>query len=121
MRKWEIVEGNLASPQGFRAAAAAAGIKKLPGALDMALIFSDSPQTTAAGLFTTNLAAAAPVVVSRQHLAESRGTCRAVVVNSGNANACTGSAGMRTAKETARAAANLLELETRQVLVASTG
>jgi glutamate N-acetyltransferase/amino-acid N-acetyltransferase len=121
MHSWEPVEGNLATPRGFRAAAVAAGIKKAPGALDLALIVSDAAETTAAGAFTTNLVAAAPVVFSRRNLAESRGRARAVVVNSGNANACTGRAGLRTAQETARAAAKALGLSPQQVLVASTG
>ena len=119
--KWEAIEGNLATPLGFRAAAVAAGIKKTRDALDLALIFSDSPATTAAGVFTTNRVAAAPVLLSRQNLVESRGRCRAIVVNSGNANACTGRAGMHTAEETARVAGELLGIEPSQVLVASTG
>jgi len=121
MPKWESVEGNLATPLGFRAAAVAAGIKKTRDALDLALIFSEAPATTAAGLFTTNRVAAAPDLVSRQNLVESRGCCRAIVVNSGNANACTGREGLHTAQETARVAAELLEIEPAQVLVASTG
>ncbi len=87
----------------------------------MALIFSDSPATQAAGVFTTNRVAAAPVLLSRRNLVESRGRCRAIVVNSGNANACTGKEGTHTAEETARAAAELLEIDPSQVLVASTG
>ncbi len=119
--KWQIVEGDLAAPAGFRAAAVAAGIKKKRDALDLALIFSDSPSTTAAGVFTTNRVAAAPVHLSKKHLVESRGRCRAIVVNAGNANACTGRGGMQVAEETARAAADVLGIETSQVLVASTG
>src|SRR5208282_3481121 len=80
-----------------------------------------SPTTTAAGVFTTNRVAAAPVLLSRQNLVASRGRCRAIVVNSGNANACTGREGMHTAEETARATAELLGIEPSQVLVASTG
>ncbi len=121
MRKWETVEGSLATPRGFRAAAVAAGIKKAAGALDLALIVSDAVKTTAAGLFTTNRAAAAPVILCRQHLAAGRGRARAIIVNSGNANACTGRAGARTAKATARAVAKLFGLSAHQVLVASTG
>ena len=119
--KWEPIEGDLATPLGFRAAAVAAGIKKTRGALDLALIFSDSPATTAAGVFTTNRVAAAPVLLSRQNLVESGGRCRAIVVNSGNANACTGRAGAHTAEETARVTGELLGIEPTQVLVASTG
>jgi glutamate N-acetyltransferase/amino-acid N-acetyltransferase len=121
MQEWEIVEGSLASAQGFRGAAIAAGIKKTQGELDLALILCDAPATTAAGLFTTNLVLAAPVLLSRQNLAESHGRCRAVLVNSGNANACTGRKGMQTARESARAAAKLLSLQPAQVLLASTG
>jgi glutamate N-acetyltransferase/amino-acid N-acetyltransferase len=106
---------------GFRAAAVAAGIKKLNEALDLALIFSDSPATAAAGVFTTNRVAAAPVLLSRQNLVASRGRCRAIVVNSGNANACTGRPGMHAAEETARVTGELLGIEPSQVLVASTG
>jgi glutamate N-acetyltransferase / amino-acid N-acetyltransferase len=121
MPNWEPIEGNLATPLGFRAVAGAAGIKKTPGALDLALIFSDAPETAAAAVFTTNRVVAAPVLVSRQNLIESRGRCRAIVVNSGNANACTGRDGLRVAQETARAVGKLLEIEPSKVLVASTG
>lgn len=121
MQKWEAVEGSLASVRGFRGAAVAAGIKKTRGDLDLALIVSDEPDTTASGLFTTNLVVAAPVLLSRQNLAGSHGRCRALVVNSGNANACTGRKGMQTARESARMTAKLLSLQPAQVLVASTG
>jgi glutamate N-acetyltransferase/amino-acid N-acetyltransferase len=121
MPNWEPIEGTLATPLGFRAGALAAGIKKTPGALDLALIFSDEPETSAAAVFTTNRVVAAPVLVSRQNLIESRGRCRAIVVNSGNANACTGRAGLGVAQETACAAGKLLEIEPSKVLVASTG
>ena len=121
MPTWEPIEGDLATPLGFRAAAVAAGIKKTRDALDLAMIFSDSPATTAAGIFTTNRVAAAPVLLSRQNLIGSRGLCRAIVANSGNANACTGKEGMHAAEETARVTAELLGIEPSQVLVASTG
>jgi len=118
---WEPIEGSLATPRGFRAASVASGIKKATGALDLALIFSEVPQTTAAGVFTTNLAAAAPVLLSRSNLQESRGRARAVVINSGNANACTGAGGRRVAERTVSAAATLLAVPREQTLVASTG
>ena len=121
MSNWEQIDGSLATPRGFRAAAVAAGIKKAVGALDLTLIVSDVPETTAAGLFTTNRAAAAPVLVSRQNLAMSRGRARAVIVNAGNANACTGRAGMQVAQKTVEAVADLLDVLPQQVLVASTG
>ncbi|HEX5483959.1 MAG TPA: bifunctional glutamate N-acetyltransferase/amino-acid acetyltransferase ArgJ [Terriglobia bacterium] len=121
MPKWIKTEGHLGTPQGFCASATHAGIKNKEGALDLALIYSESAITTAAGVFTTNRAAAAPVALSRRHLAASRGMARAIVVNSGNANACTGAAGVRTAEETTRAAAVVLGVPREQILVASTG
>jgi len=121
MAKWELIEGSIATPRGFRAAAVAAGIKKVPSALDLALIVSDAPDTAAAGMFTTNIAAAAPVGLCRRHLAASRGRARAVIVNSGNANACTGRDGSHAALITAREVAKLLAFAPQQVLVASTG
>lgn len=121
MSRWRQIEGHIATPEGFRAAAVAAGIKKAKGALDLALIVSDSESTSAAGMFTTNLVAAAPVQISKQHLAKSRGHARAVIVNAGNANAATGRAGLATARSTTQAVARLLEVTAHQVLVASTG
>jgi glutamate N-acetyltransferase/amino-acid N-acetyltransferase len=121
MPDWQPIDGHIATPQGFRAAAMAAGIKKAQGALDLAMIFSESEVTTAAGVFTTNRVAAAPVVLSRYHLAASHGRARAVVINAGNANAATGRAGLETAQKTANAAGKLLGVPTKQVLIASTG
>lgn len=104
------------APLGFRAAGVASGIK--PDRLDLALLAADTA-CTAAGVFTTNLAQAAPVVVSREHLAGGR--ARAVVVNAGCANAGTGEGGLADARETAEAAARALGCAAREVLVASTG
>ena len=72
MKSWKKIEGHLGTPAGFTGAAMSAGIKKAEGALDLALIFSDAPRTSAAAVFTTNQAAAEPVKVSRQHLKASR-------------------------------------------------
>ncbi|HVB29590.1 MAG TPA: bifunctional glutamate N-acetyltransferase/amino-acid acetyltransferase ArgJ [Terriglobia bacterium] len=121
MPSWNFVEGSLGTPKGFRAAAVASGIKKAADVLDLTLLFSDAPQTAAAGVFTSNRAAAAPVLLSRKNLKKSRGRARAIIANSGNANACTGRAGMRVAEETARATAKHLGLSPHEVLVASTG
>jgi glutamate N-acetyltransferase / amino-acid N-acetyltransferase len=107
------------APAGFRAAGISAGIKPADG-LDLALIVSDTP-AQAAAVFTTNLAQAAPVLVSRQHLASSGSLASAIVVNSGCANACTGDAGMSAAREMAAETARLLGCPVDQVLVASTG
>jgi glutamate N-acetyltransferase / amino-acid N-acetyltransferase len=114
------VAGGITAPLGFTSAAIHCGIKASAGALDLAVIAADRP-AAAAGLFTTNLAKAAPVLVSREHLERSQGMARAVVVNSGCANACTGEAGLRDARVMAHAAADALGCQDREVLVASTG
>jgi glutamate N-acetyltransferase / amino-acid N-acetyltransferase len=115
----EIKGGGVTTPRGFRAAGVSAGIKA-NGALDLALLVSDTP-ATAAAVFTINRAQAAPVVVSREHLSKSGGLARAVIVNSGCANACTGEAGMAVARAMADDAARLVGCPVEQVLVASTG
>src|SRR3989441_8690974 len=104
---------------GFTVGAAAAGVKD--GALkrtDVALIVSDRP-CAAVGVFTTNQVIAAPCVVTRRHL--ERGTLRAIVVNSGNANACTGEQGERDAVAMAAAAAEKVGCDPHEIAVASTG
>ena len=83
---------------------------------NLALLVSDAP-AQAAAVFTTNLALAAPVVVSREHLARSGGTARAVIVNSGCANACTGDEGVSVAQEMTAETARLLGCSAEQVLV----
>jgi glutamate N-acetyltransferase/amino-acid N-acetyltransferase len=113
------ITGGVTSPRGFRAAGIAAGIKASQ-ALDLALLVSDT-SAQAASVFTTNRAVAAPVVLSREHLARSGGIARAIVVNSGCANACTGSDGMQAARDMAAETARLVSCPVEQVLVASTG
>jgi glutamate N-acetyltransferase/amino-acid N-acetyltransferase len=114
------VEGGVTAPRGFAAGAVHCGIKALPSALDLAVLAADAP-VSAAALFTTNLAQAAPVVVSRQHLERAKGRTRAVVVNSGCANACTGTQGLADAARMAEETAAALGCTPDQVLVASTG
>jgi len=103
---------------GFSATGVACGIKPT-GELDLAVVVGP-PGTVAAGAFTTNVVVAAPVVWSRSRLAASP-DARAVVVNSGNANACTGPAGHRAVRATAERAAAELGCLPEQVLVCSTG
>ncbi|MBT0652812.1 bifunctional glutamate N-acetyltransferase/amino-acid acetyltransferase ArgJ [Geomobilimonas luticola] len=103
--------------KGFKFSAVEAAIKK-PGRLDLALIFSETPATLAA-VFTTNKVKAAPVVLGMERAKE--GVCQAVVVNSGNANACTGSRGMEDARETSRLVAEGLGIPDEAVQVSSTG
>jgi glutamate N-acetyltransferase / amino-acid N-acetyltransferase len=105
-------------PQGFRAAGVTAGLKP-SGRPDVALVVNDGPAHAAAGLFTRNKVQAAPVLWSRQVLATGR--LRAVVLNSGGANACTGPQGFQTAHATAEKAAELLGCGPIEVAVCSTG
>ena len=107
------VSGGVTAPRGFKASGVACGIKA-SGLPDLAVIASDGP-ASAAAVFTTNLAQAAPVIVSREHLAASRGRARGVVVNSGCANACTGTQGMADAESMAGEAAAALIPDTRTV------
>jgi glutamate N-acetyltransferase / amino-acid N-acetyltransferase len=114
-----VVEGGITAPQGFRAAGLACGIKA-NGRLDLAVIAADRP-VSAAGIFTTNQAKAAPVLVSQEHLEWSGGTAQVIVTNSGCANACTGPQGMADAREMAVMASNRIGCAPGQALVASTG
>lgn len=114
----KIIEGGITAAKGFYAASAAAGIK-YQNRQDMALIYSESP-CVSAGTFTTNLVKAAPVKWDKNQVT-SGASARAVVVNAGIANACTGAEGMEYCKETAKAAAKALHIPEDSVLVASTG
>lgn len=104
-------------PKGFTFSAVEAAIKK-PGRKDLALIFSQVPAACAA-VFTSNKVKAAPVLLGMERTAD--GTCRAVVVNSGNANACTGQPGMASALETASLVAAGLGIGEAAVIPSSTG
>jgi glutamate N-acetyltransferase/amino-acid N-acetyltransferase len=103
--------------KGFLAGGMAAGIKK-NGAKDLGLLYSEVPAAVA-GMFTKNLVKAAPVLLDQQRI--QAGSCRAVIVNSGNANCATGPDGLKAATEMARLAAEALNLAQEEVLVASTG
>ena len=103
---------------GFRAAGVAAGLKR-SGQADVALVVNDGPTRAAAGVFTGNRVKAAPVLWSQQVLAS--GQLRAVVLNSGGANACTGPAGFQDTHQTAEHVARLLQCGAGEVAVCSTG
>jgi glutamate N-acetyltransferase/amino-acid N-acetyltransferase len=111
------LKGGITAVPGFRAAGVRAGIKK-GGRLDLALIFSEKP-CTAAGVFTTNRYAAAPVLVTRDQL--KTGRSQAIVVNSGGANACTGEEGYRDAMEMLELASRSLGIASDLTCVGSTG
>jgi glutamate N-acetyltransferase/amino-acid N-acetyltransferase len=102
---------------GFQAAGIASGIKE-EGRKDLALLYSEAP-AKAAGVFTTNVFKAAPVLLDMERIKS--GTSRAVIVNSGNANAATGDEGYQDAVKMARFCAGALQIDEAQVLVASTG
>jgi len=113
----EVIDGGVLAPTGFLASGVAAGLKK-GGKLDIALIDAGRLVPTAA-MFTTNSMAAAPVIVSRENI--SSGLIRAIVVNAGNANACTGESGLADARNMAAVTAEALGANHDQILVASTG
>ncbi len=113
------IDGGVTAPQGFRAAGLHCGIKAT-GKPDLSLLVSDLA-ASAAGLFTLNLAKAAPALVSQDHLSRSGGQARVVITNSGCANACTGPQGMADAREMAALAAEAAGCAVDHALVASTG
>ncbi len=112
-----LAGGGVTSARGFRAGAVAAGIKK-NGALDLCIVWSDQPAAVA-GVFTQNKVRAAPVQLSEQRVRH--GSARGVVVNAGNANACTADSGMANAREMSRLTADKLGAREDEILVASTG
>lgn len=113
------IGGGITAPSGFRAAAVRCGIKEgSPDKCDLGLIVSDFP-AVAAATFTSNKIKAAPVRVSAAHLRAA--DTRAIIANSGNANACTGSTGIQNARRMTQAVARQLGLKERQILVCSTG
>ena len=120
-------EKGILSPKGFSASAVRCGIKESAAGKsavstknDLAIIVSDISCSSAA-LFTSNKIRAAPILVSSENLKKSSFKTRAIIVNSGNANACTGKQGIEDAKEMCRLVANNLKIEETEVLVASTG
>jgi glutamate N-acetyltransferase/amino-acid N-acetyltransferase len=106
------------SPEGFKIAAAAAGVRK--SGLDLGLLYSDRPAVTAA-VFTRNAFPAAPILVTREHLRATGNITHAVLVNAGNANAVTGEAGMNAARECGAALARQLGCSPSEIFLSSTG
>ncbi|MDQ1666041.1 MAG: glutamate N-acetyltransferase / amino-acid N-acetyltransferase [Actinomycetota bacterium] len=106
------------APQGFRAAAVAAGLKT-SGLLDLALVVNDGPKKAAAGTFTANRVKAAPVLWTQQVVRDGR--VDAVVLNSGGANACTGAEGFQDTHATAEFAALALDVSATDIAICSTG
>ena len=115
----QTIAGGVTAPAGFRASGVACGIKT-NGKPDLSLVVSET-LASAAAVFTTNVAQAAPILVSREHLQRSGGRAAAVVTNSGCANACTGDDGLSHAREMTRLTAAAVGCAPEAVLVASTG
>lgn len=113
-------DGHIASPNGYRATGVSCGLKDGSKARDLALIYSTTPARVAA-LFTTSLTKAAPVFLSQAILSRNREAMRAVLINSGHANAGTGQAGLTDAVECAKLVADELEIPRDGVLLMSTG
>ena len=114
----EIITGGVTAAKGFLAAGVEAGIK-YQNRKDMAMVYSKTP-CRAAGVFTTNVVKAAPVLWDKE-VVESEWEAQAIVVSSGIANACTGKLGYEYCRETAGAAADALEISPQSVLICSTG
>ena len=112
------ISGGICAPKGFKAGGVTCGIKASSKKRDLALIYSEKP-CNAAAVFTTNKVKAASVLVSQEHIAG--GKLRAVIANSGNANACTGEDGLDVARKMAELVAGRFEIDPALVAVASTG
>jgi len=112
----KIIKGGITAPKGFLANSLNCGIKKHKH--DLALLFSEAPSISL-GVFTQNKVKAAPIVISRKHIKGS--DCRAVIINSGNANCCTGSKGINDAVKMAALTSAKLSISEKKTLVASTG
>ncbi|MEG6614075.1 bifunctional glutamate N-acetyltransferase/amino-acid acetyltransferase ArgJ [Pseudoclostridium thermosuccinogenes] len=112
-----IIEGGVTAPKGFLAAGVACGLKK-DGKKDLAIVYSEDP-AAAAGVFTTNIVKGHSLQVTMEHI--KNGYAQAIVINSGNANACVGEQGMKDAREMAELTAQLLDCPPEDVLVGSTG
>lgn len=118
MSDWQVITGGVTAPKGYRATGVTAGFKP-SGAPDLALILSDV-DSIAAGVFTTNQVRAACVDYCRQQL-EAKPSARAILCNSGQANAGTGSLGLQDAVESAEVLAKALNISPESILLASTG
>lgn len=118
MAEWEIIEGGVTAPKGFRASGIKAGLKP-SGSKDLALIYSEV-EAIAAGVFTTSNVRAACVDYCRQRL-QAKASARAILCNAGQANAATGELGWQDANESAEALAEILQIPAESILLASTG
>ena len=112
------ISGNIIAPKGFKVGSVHCGLKRSSKNHDIGIIFSEQP-CKAAALFTTNQIVAAPIKYSKAVV--QNGSARAIVVNSGNANACTGKKGYKDAETMAQLTSRHLNIKPDEVIVASTG
>ena len=118
MAEYKFIDNGVSAVQGIKSSGIHGGLKKVKK--DFAIIYSEVKAATA-GVFTKNAVKAAPVLVTEEHIEASNGFCKAIVVNSANANACTGKLGLKNAKEMTKIAADELHVDPQEVLVSSTG
>lgn len=116
---YKVITGGVTAAKGFMAAGLRAGVKPGKTNKDMAMIYSTVPAVSA-GVFTRNVVKAAPVLIDQKIVKEYE-TAKVVVINSGNANACTGAQGLENVKATQKEAAKVLSIKEEEVLVCSTG
>lgn len=114
---FKITKGGVTSPKGFKSSGVSTGLKK-GNKKDLALVYSKE-SCNSAGVYTKNRVKGAPLIVTKEHLNNSK--AQAIIINSGNANTCTGDTGIKNAEEMCSCCADLLELKKEDVLVASTG
>ncbi|WP_341879346.1 bifunctional glutamate N-acetyltransferase/amino-acid acetyltransferase ArgJ [Synechococcus sp. UW140] len=119
MNQWQPISGGITAPNGFKAAGITAGLKA-SGKQDLALLLAPEA-AVAAGVFTTNIVRAGCVDLCVERLQQSQGTARAVLINSGQANACTGDLGLIDSLRATAALADRLGLAHEEVLICSTG
>lgn len=118
MENIKFLDGGISDIQGFKSTGIHSGLKVEKK--DLSIIFSQV-DAVAAGVLTNNKVKAAPVIVTKEHLTSTGGHCRAIIANSANANACTGEIGIENAKEMAKLTAKELNIDEKEVMVASTG
>lgn len=118
MTEFKFIDIAMSDIQGFKSTGIHCGLKKVKK--DLSIIYSQG-QAVAAGVFTNNKVMAAPVLITKEHLKSTGGHCKAIIVNSANANSCTGIKGYEDAKKMANLTANELGISEEEVLVSSTG
>lgn len=115
---YKVIDGSVASAEGFTASGLHCGIRKNTSKKDLALIYSSVP-CVAAGMYTNNVVKCAPIYITKDHLTNS--IAQAIICNSGNANCCTGQDGIDKANSITKSVASILDINENDVLIASTG